>query len=187
MSRVAAISGSSVRLLGEREQENQLADNAEGGEKQGVRRGKRPCPLPRAGVLVAGYEGKAQDWSLSSLAAESHPLSVSRLISSTCNVRVRRGQALAGCPLGWGVRPMQFEGGGFQPSPQNASALPSLGWDLSGSNPSQSAKRNHKRSDQSEAKPSALLLRRGRAAPPRVRAPRGLTGLGVSLWRTKAT
>lgn len=126
MSRVAAISGSSVRLLGEREQENQLADNAEGGEKQGVRRGKRPCPLPRAGVLVAGYERKAQDWSLSSLAAESHPLSVSRLISSTCNVRVRREQALAGCPLGWGVRPMQFEGGGFQPSPQNASALPSL-------------------------------------------------------------
>lgn len=74
MSRVAAISGSSVRLLGEREQENQLADNVEGGEKQDVRRGKRPCPLlPRAGVLVAGYEGKAQDWSLSSLTPEESP------------------------------------------------------------------------------------------------------------------
>lgn len=59
MSRVAAISGSRIRLPGERKQEKQLADSAKGGEKQGVRHRNRPCPLPGSGVLAARRLGRA--------------------------------------------------------------------------------------------------------------------------------
>lgn len=45
MSRVAAISGTRIRLLGQ--QEKQRAGNAEGGEKQGVRHWKQALPTPQ--------------------------------------------------------------------------------------------------------------------------------------------
>lgn len=67
-----------------------------------MRRGKKPCPLPRAGVLVAGYAGTAQDWSLSSLTPERDPFSVSRLIPSTCNARVRGDNRWLGAPWAGG-------------------------------------------------------------------------------------
>lgn len=74
-----------------------------------------------------------------------------------------------------------------QPSPQNASALPTRGWVLSGSCLSQPVSEACKTLYQSDAEHLARLLQRGREPLPRLRLPGGLPGLGVPLGRTKAS
>lgn len=87
---------------------------------------------------------------------------------------------------GWGSSRCCLREEAPQPSPQNASALPSRGWVLSGSCLSQPVSEACKILYQSDAENLGRLLQRGRAPLSRLRLPGGLPGLGVPLQLTKA-
>ena len=144
-----------------------------------MRHRNRPCPLPGAGVLAARRLGRALNPGRVTLLPDPRARPALR-VSATKGWRLPEllRQPPGSVPPGPGVKPRLSQGGGSQPSPQNASALPCRGWALSGSCLSQSA---------SEANTRPASCSTAEHLYHACARPRGLSGVGVPFGRTKAS